>query len=176
MKTMGNSVKVSFLGAPAVGKSTLIKLLSGQVPIPLDYKPTIGLDFGTVQFGEHEVKLWDIGGQAAFQPFWNQYLNGSYLIFVVTDSTPQNVLQTKQLIEWVNSTQKNARVIAIANKQDIAGHFDAKRVENVLQVPTYGLTAIDPQQKEKLCYILVKELLKATGNGDGKDGNDNQSS
>lgn len=162
---MGVSVKVSFLGAPSVGKSTLIKLLSGQLP-PLEYKPTIGLDFGSLQFGEHEVKLWDIGGQEAFKPFWNQYLNGSYLVCVVTDSTPQNVLQTKQLIEWLGRTQKNARVIALANKQDIDGHFNAKRVENVLQVPTYGITAIDPKQKEKLYYVLIKELLSATENGE----------
>ncbi|TFG05893.1 MAG: GTP-binding protein [Promethearchaeota archaeon] len=163
---MGASVKVSFVGAPSVGKSTIIKLLSGQIP-PLDYKPTIGLDFGSIQFGEHEVRLWDIGGQDAFKPFWGQYLNGSYLVCVVTDSTPQNVLQSKQLVEWVNQTQKNARIIAIANKQDIDGHFQAKRVENVLQVPTYGMTAIDPQQKEKLYYILIKELLNATANEEG---------
>jgi small GTP-binding protein len=118
---MGVSVKVSFLGYPSVGKSTLIKLLSGYIP-SLDYKPTIGLDFGSLQFGEHEVKLWDIGGQSAFQPFWNNYLNGSYLVFVVTDSTPQNVLQTKQLIEWLNRTQKGVRVVALANKQDIDGN------------------------------------------------------
>lgn len=164
---MGVSVKVSFLGSPSVGKSTLIKLLSGQVP-PLDYKPTIGLDFGSLQFGEHEVKLWDIGGQSAFQPFWNQYLNGSYLVFVVTDSTPQNVLQTKQLIDWVNREQKDARIVALANKQDIEGHMDAKRVSNVLHVPTYGIIGIDPQQKEKLYYILIKELLSATEQAEGE--------
>lgn len=173
---MGVSVKVSFLGAPAVGKSTLIKLLSGQTPIPLDYKPTIGLDFGSLQFGEHEVKLWDIGGQQAFQPFWNAYLNGSYLICVVTDSTPQNVLKTKQLIDWVNRTQKSARVVALANKQDIDGHLTAKRVENILQVPTYAVTAVDPQQREKLYYILVKELLKATENGEESNGDNIKSS
>ncbi len=171
---MGASIKVSFLGAPSVGKSTLIKLLSGQIP-PLDYKPTIGLDFGSLKFGEHEVKLWDIGGQAAFQPFWNQYLNGTYLVFVVTDSTPQNVLQTKQLVDWVTRTQKNARIVAIANKQDIEGHFNAKRVENVLQIPTYGMTAIDIHQKEKLYYILIKELLYATENGELQDGANNES-
>ena len=172
---MGVSVKVSFLGYPSVGKSTLIKLLSGEIP-PLDYNPTIGLDFGSLQFGEHEVKLWDIGGQSAFQPFWNQYVNGSYLVFVVTDSTPQNVLQTKQLIDWVNRVQKNTRIVALANKQDMEGHFTAKRVENVLHVPTYAITAIEPREKEKLYYILVKELLKATEDGEENDGSNNGSS
>ncbi|MFX1294429.1 MAG: ADP-ribosylation factor-like protein [Promethearchaeota archaeon] len=163
---MGVSVKVSFLGYPSVGKSTLIKLLSGQVP-PLEYKPTIGIDFGSLKFGEHEVKLWDIGGQDAFRPFWDQYLNGSYLVFVVTDSTPQNVLQTKQLIDWVNRIQKNIHIVALANKQDIEnGHFSAERIENVLHIPTYGITAIEPREKEKLYYILVKELLKATNTGE----------
>jgi len=171
---MGVSVKVSFLGYPSVGKSTLIKLLSGQVPA-LDYKPTIGLDFRRLQFGEHEIKLWDIAGQSAFRPFWEQYVNGSYLIFVVTDSTLQNVIYTKKLVEWLNRTQKKVRVVALANKQDIDGHFDPKRVANVLQVPTYGITAIDPRQKEKLYYILIKELLDATDEGQENDRDNNKS-
>ena len=121
------------------------------------------------------MKLWDIGGQQAFQAFWPAYLNGSYLICVVTDSSHQNVLQTKQLINWVNRTQKNARVVALANKQDIEGHLTAKRVENILQVPTYAVTAVDPQQREKLYYILIKELLKAT-EGEESNGNNVKSS
>ena len=58
------------------------------------------------------------------------------------------------------------RVVALANKQDIQGHFTANRVENVLQVPTYAITAIEPREREKLYYILVQELLKATEEGE----------
>ncbi|MHA1783651.1 MAG: ADP-ribosylation factor-like protein [Candidatus Helarchaeota archaeon] len=159
------SVKVSFIGYPAVGKSTLMKLLAGASP-SLDYMPTMGLDFGSVKLGEHEIKLWDIGGQRQFEPLWNSFLQGSYLAVVVTDSTPQNVLQSKQIIDFIIRKNSKCRIIAIANKQDMDGKMKAKTVEDVLQVPTYPIVAIEEQNQEKMKFILIKELLEATGNGE----------
>ena len=60
----------------------------------------------------------------------------------------------------------NCRIIAIANKQDVDGSMKAQRVEDVLQVPTYPIIAIEEQNQEKIKYILIKELLEATGNGE----------
>ncbi len=158
------SVKVSFIGYPAVGKSTLMKLLAGTSPT-LDYIPTMGLDFGSVKLGEHEIKLWDIGGQKQFEGLWNSFLQGSYLTVVVTDSSPQNVLQSKQIVDML-MRKKNCRVIAVATHQDCDGNMNAKRVEDVLHVPTYPIVAIEEQNQEKIKYILIKELLEATGNGE----------
>ena len=158
------SVKVSFIGTPAVGKSTLMKLLAGTSP-SLDYIPTMGLDFGSVKLGEHEIKLWDIGGQKQFESLWNSFLQGSYLTVVVTDSSPQNVLQSKRIVDML-VRKKNCRVIAIANKQDMEGHLNSKRVEDVLHVPTYPIVAIEENNQEKIKFILIKELLEATGNGE----------
>ena len=159
------AVKVSFIGCPAVGKSTLMKLLAGATP-SLDYYPTMGLDFGSVKLGEHEIKLWDIGGQKKFEPLWNAFLQGTYLAVVVTDSSPQNVLQSKQIVDMILRKNSNCRIIAIANKQDVDGSMKAQRVEDVLQVPTYPIIAIEEQNQEKIKYILIKELLEATGNGE----------
>lgn len=155
------SVKVSFIGFPSVGKSTLIKLLSGKKP-NLDYKPTMGLDFGSIKLGEHEIKLWDIGGQTRFQQLWDTFLQGSYLAVVVTDSTPQNVLQSKQIVEMINRKNRETHVIAIANKQDMDGHMQAKRVEDVLHVPTYPMIAIEEGNADGVHSIILKELLEAT--------------
>ena len=46
------------------------------------------------------------------------------------------------------------------------GHLNSKRVEDVLHVPTYPIVAIEEQNQEKIKYILIKELLEATGNGE----------
>ncbi|MHA1143538.1 MAG: ADP-ribosylation factor-like protein [Candidatus Helarchaeota archaeon] len=158
------SVKVSFVGFPSVGKSTLIKLLSGKKP-NLDYKPTMGLDFGSIKLGEHEIKLWDIGGQDQFRPLWDSFMQGSYLAVVVTDSTPQNVLQSKQIVEMIARKNRDTRIIAIANKQDMDGHMQAKRVEDVLHVPTYPMVAIEEENTERVHMILLRELLEATTGG-----------
>ncbi|MBD3228710.1 MAG: GTP-binding protein [Candidatus Lokiarchaeota archaeon] len=155
------NVKTTFIGYPHVGKSTLLALLKGKMP-DLRYKPTMLIDFESLNFGDHSVKIWDIGGQASFEPYWDQFVENSILNIVVCDSTPKNVLKTKMIIEKLEKAQQ-ARTIAIANKQDIDGHMSAKRVENVLGVRTYPMVAIDFENKDRLYYILIRELLESMG-------------
>jgi small GTP-binding protein len=102
-----NISKCAILGAPAVGKTTLLKLLEGK-DITGQYIPTQGFDRGAIKMGRNnKIVAWDFGGQAAFYDFWKQYILGSDIIVVVTDSTPVNVLQTKQLIEWAGSSRRH---------------------------------------------------------------------
>ena len=161
------AAKVAFIGFPRVGKSTLLKMATGSRP-PLDYKPTIGLDLGNMQLcNTVNSVIWDIGGQKNFQPLWDGFLEVADLIVTVTDSTPQNVLQTKQIIESL-ARKHNSRIIAVANKQDQDGHMDAKRVEDVLNVPTYPMVAIEEKNKENFKMVIIEELIKATESDDGE--------
>ena len=51
------------------------------------------------------------------------------------------------------------------NKQDLQkndGRMSPKRVEEILNIRTYGLTAIDPAQRVKLLDIIRKELNKVS--------------
>ena len=158
--------KIAFIGFPRVGKSTLLKMVMGNRP-PLDYKPTIGLDLGSLKFSENvNGVVWDIGGQKNFQPLWDTFLNGAHLIVTVTDSTPKNVLQTKQIVDMI-ARKRNTRIIAIANKQDVDGHMTALRVEHLLQVPTYPMVAIEEKNKDSFFLILLEELIKTTGSEEG---------
>jgi len=158
-------IKVAFVGYPAVGKTSIIKLLLGKAP-QLEYRPTIGLDFGQKliksTLGEHELALWDFGGQKNFWPQWNAYLLGTKLCVVVTDSTPMGVLKTRMIIDWLNTRENNGGdkmgIIAIANKQDLPGVMKPERVENVIQVTTYPMVAIDHQYREKVLEILSNEI------------------
>ncbi|MFX1449807.1 MAG: ADP-ribosylation factor-like protein [Promethearchaeota archaeon] len=155
------AAKIAFVGFPRVGKSTLLKMVQGYKP-PLDYKPTIGLDIGSTRLCESvNGVIWDIGGQKNFQPLWDSFLKGANLIVTVTDSTPKNVLQTKQMVDMLARKQKT-RIIAIANKQDTDGHMSADRVENILQVPTYPMVAIEKKNKQSFHMIIIEELIKAT--------------
>jgi small GTP-binding protein len=153
--------KCAILGAPAVGKTTLLKMLMDK-DISGQYIPTQGFDRGAMQFGKHAVCAWDFGGQQAFWGFWKQYIMGSDVIVVVTDSTPVNVLQTKQLIEWARKITEDddTNIIAIANKQDLPGHMSSDRVANVLGIPAFPMVATDPAHKEKMYDILKKCLMR----------------
>jgi len=157
-------VKISFIGQPAVGKTTILKLLAENT-IGKMYIPTMGFDLKTVRFGNYFMKVWDFGGQKAYlKNYLPPYLKGSDIVFIVTDSTPRNVLSSKELIEFAREIVENdCPIIAIANKQDLAknsGRMDPNRVGNVLQVKTVGLTAIKSAERARLLSFIEKQLNK----------------
>jgi ADP-ribosylation factor protein 6 len=157
-----NISKWAILGGPAVGKTTLLKLLEGR-DISGQYIPTQGFDRGAIKMGHNATAVcWDFGGQQAFYGFWKEYIMGSDVIIVVTDSTPVNVLQTKQLIEWAKKITEDddSKIIAIANKQDLDGAMTPERVSNILGVPAYPLVATDPANQDKIFDVLKNQLLR----------------
>ncbi|MFX0001692.1 MAG: ADP-ribosylation factor-like protein [Candidatus Hodarchaeota archaeon] len=156
--------KVTFIGRPAVGKTTMLKLLSEQT-IDRLYIPTHGLDLKTIKLENFYLRVWDLAGQSSYlKTYSKDYLLGSDIIFIVTDSTPRNILSSRELINYAcQFVGKECPIIAIANKQDLVkidGRMDVKRVEDVLHCKTYGLTAINPSERIKLMNIIKKELDK----------------
>lgn len=154
-------VKVSLIGQPAVGKTTMLKLLSQNI-IDRIYLPTHGLDLKTVRFDNFILKVWDFGGQGAYFKCSSDHLLGSDILFVVTDSSPRNVLNSRELINYATHFIGNdCPIVAIANKQDLVkkdGRMTPDRVEDLLNVKTIGLTAINPEERSRLVQIIRKEL------------------
>ncbi len=155
-------MKISFIGSPAVGKTTMLKLLSKNSVDRL-YLPTHGFDLKTVKLDDYYLKVWDMGGQRSyFKAYSKDYLLGSDVIFIVTDSTPRNVLNSRELINYATHfVGKECPIIAIANKQDLQksdGRMSPNRVEDILRVKTYGFSAINPNNRIKLMDIIRKEL------------------
>ncbi|MHA1377253.1 MAG: ADP-ribosylation factor-like protein [Candidatus Helarchaeota archaeon] len=148
--------KISLIGLPNVGKSTLVKMLSGEKNLQTKYDPTIGLDFGTATIEDDlHLSLWDVAGQTQFHFLWDSFLRGSNLICVVTDSSPTNVKKTKQILNKYQN-YNGAKVIAIANKQDTEEAMDPKEIEKYFGVETIGLIAIDQNNKRTLFNYLKK--------------------
>ena len=155
-------VKITLVGAPAVGKTTMLRLLAKETIDKL-YLPTHGLDLKTVKFDDYYLRVWDLAGQNSYlRTYSKDYLLGSDIIFIVTDSSPRNVLNSRELINYAcHFVGKECPIIAIANKQDLVktdGRMDVKRVEDILHVKTYGLTAINPSERLRLMNIIKKEL------------------
>ncbi len=155
-------MKVTFIGSPAVGKTTMLRLLSRDF-IDKFYFPTHGFDLKTIKLDDYTVKLWDFGGQTSYlKTYSRDYLLGSDVLFLVTDSTPRNVLNSRELINYATHfVDEECPIVAIANKQDLKkndGRMTPERVEEILHVKTYGLTAINPSERLKLMNIIRKEL------------------
>ena len=155
-------MKVTFIGSPAVGKTTMLRLLSKDT-INKFYFPTHGFDLKTIKLDDYNIRIWDFGGQQSYlKTYSRDYLIGSDVLFIVTDSTPRNVLNSRELIQFATHfIDRECPIIAIANKQDLQkknGKMSPSRVEELLHIKTYGLTAINPSERNKLLDIIRKEL------------------
>ena len=151
-----NAYKAVLIGEANVGKTTLTKLLKEKHDLD-ERKPTIGVEISKVPTALGNMCVWDLAGQRRFQFLWDESLRGSKLTIVVTDSTTKNVMLTKDLLER-HLTKNAAKVIAIANKQDLDDRMDPSSIEAALGVPTYGMVGINEQNKSKLRQIIERHL------------------
>jgi small GTP-binding protein len=151
------AIKACLIGEANVGKTTIANLLQHK-PVNGPRKPTIGIEVNIASMGADKVAVWDLAGQKRFQFMWDDYLKGAAITFVVTDSTPKNVMMTKDLIER-HLNNNASKIIAIANKQDVAGSMKPEDIQAALGVPTYGMVATDRANEAALKSIIEKNVI-----------------
>ncbi len=154
-------VKVAILGFAGVGKTTTLHLLRGET-LPLVHDPTIGVSIKKLptEVENANIVLWDLAGQSRFSILWAKMIANAQVVVIVTDSTLENVLRSKKLVTLVNEEVPNAKVIGIANKQDLPTALTPERVGQILSIPTYELVAIDISYRERLIQIIRKAILE----------------
>lgn len=158
--------KVSFVGSGGVGKSTLLRLLFGREPAPGGYTPTINVAVDsseTIQFGTFLVTVWDFAGQAVFQDLWSFYFSGTDVIFLVTDSSFRNVMQTKSLLRNIRKEAPAVPLFIIANKQDLPESMKADKIKRLLGAPTFQMVATDKTRREEFIRLMLEVSAKTVG-------------
>jgi len=158
--------KVSFVGSGGVGKSTLLRLLFGREPAPGGYTPTINVAVDsseTIQFGTFLVTVWDFAGQAVFQDLWSFYFSGTDIIFLVTDSSFRNVMQTKSLLRNIRKEAPAVPLFIIANKQDLPESMKAEKIKRLLGAPTFQMVATDKTRREEFIRLMLEVAAKTVG-------------
>ncbi|TFG01625.1 MAG: GTP-binding protein [Promethearchaeota archaeon] len=149
--------KICIIGETGVGKSSLLKLLQGK-EVSNERTPTIGLDINTRNLGSYgKVSIWDFAGQNRFRYMWKDFLRGAGLTVLVTDSTEKNISKCKEIFERF-SRHITAKIIVIANKQDLPNVLSEKEVQKRLGVRTYGMSAIRPELRQRIRDILEYEM------------------
>ncbi|MGY5858788.1 MAG: ADP-ribosylation factor-like protein [Candidatus Thorarchaeota archaeon] len=154
-------VKVAILGFAGVGKTTTLHLLRGET-LPLVHDPTIGVSIKKLpeEISNANIVLWDLAGQSRFSILWAKMIANAQVVIIVTDSTLENVLRSKKLVTLVRDEVPDAKVIGIANKQDLPTALTPERVGQILSIPTYELVAIDISYRDRLIQIIRRAILE----------------
>jgi small GTP-binding protein len=154
-------VKVAILGFAGVGKTTTLHLLRGET-LPLIHDPTIGVSIKKLpeEVENANIVLWDLAGQSRFSILWAKMIANAQVVVIVTDSTLENVLRSKKLVSLVKEEVPDAKVIGIANKQDLPTALTPERVGQILGIPTYELVAIDISYRDRLIQIIRRAILE----------------
>jgi small GTP-binding protein len=154
-----STLKIVLLGEGGVGKTTILKMLTSE-RAELNHHATMAVyveQMETAKLGPYEIAVWDFPGQEKLVPRWRDYLRGTDVVIVVTDSTLKNVMSTRKLLPIIQKWTDGAMVWAIANKQDLKDALLPDTVSRLLGVRTIGLVAIDPRNKD----LLYKTLMGA---------------
>lgn len=161
-KILMGIIKIALVGFGGVGKTTMLNLMRGT-DVPLDYNPTIAVDVKrlTGLSDRFEVIIWDFAGQERYTPLWTFLLRGTNIVLLVTDSTVENVMETKKVYLEIIRQKQQERIlhtVGIANKQDMPRAMKPKLIERLLGVPCYSMVAINPTFRENLVSILSNAI------------------
>jgi GTPase SAR1 family protein len=92
----------------------------------LDYMYALDLTQGrSVQYGNLNFDVWDLGGQTSIRPYWRSYYANTAAVIFVIDSTDIERLEiaADELRSMLEEDElKDAALLVFANKQDQVGH------------------------------------------------------
>ncbi len=149
--------KIALVGFSGVGKTTIKKLIKLD-EIPLRHFPTIIGDIATIRIGELFFNLFDFAGQDQFKYLWKGLIKGSDAVLLVTDSTPENVENSKFFMELIQKEAPYARSAIIGNKQDLPEKMNIEDIEKTLGLKTYPMIANKPENRDEMISIIAEIL------------------
>jgi small GTP-binding protein len=153
--------KIALVGFAGVGKTTIKKLIKLD-EIPLQHVPTITGEIATIKIGRLFFKLFDFAGQEQFKFLWKSFIKESDAVLIVTDSSTENVEESKFFIDLKSTQVPYARAAIIGNKQDLANALSIDKIEAVTNLRTYPMIANRKENRNKMIRIIADVLDMST--------------
>ena len=159
-KILMGIIKIALVGFGGVGKTTILNLMRGT-DIPIEYNPTIAIDVKRLDgiSSRYEIIIWDFAGQERYTPLWTFLLRGTNIVFLVTDSTVENVVSTKKVyLNVIKKRKEKLLTYCLANKQDLPRAMKPKLIEKLMGVPTFEMVAINPTFHDNIISIIRQAI------------------
>lgn len=125
----------SLVGLDAAGKTTILyRMKLGEVVTTI---PTIGFNVESVEYGNLNFTVWDVGGQDKIRPLWRHYFqNTQGLIFVVDSNDRDRIGEAAEELQKMLSEEElaNAAVLVFANKQDLPNAMSTPEISDKLRL------------------------------------------
>ncbi|MFX1554708.1 MAG: GTP-binding protein [Promethearchaeota archaeon] len=148
---------ISFLGYSGVGKTTITDLIrTKEFPILKDSK--ISGEISTLKIGGLYFLIRDFTGQEEIGFLWNNFIKGSDLLIIITNSTLDNVEKSKFFLKKIKEEVPQAYAFVLANKQDLNNAMTPSQIEEIIGLKTIPISAKNTENKDKLIQIIVDTL------------------
>ncbi|MHA1378568.1 MAG: ADP-ribosylation factor-like protein [Candidatus Helarchaeota archaeon] len=165
LKLKLRTIKIVLIGLSEVGKSTIFEYFPGNI---VQYETMVNTfaKFNDT-FKPLLIQLIDPGmtiieniASESIAPLLKNEFSNVYMFILVTDSTSKNVMNTKhKLLPKLRKINPNSLIICIANKQDNPNTLNFETVQNILNVRTYPLTAIDSKSYDLFMNIIWETII-----------------
>ncbi|KAL0477122.1 ADP-ribosylation factor-like protein arf3 [Acrasis kona] len=133
LKRSDKEARLLILGLDNSGKTSCLRKLADEDISQTT--PTQGFNIKTVMSSGFKLNVWDIGGQKAIRPYWQNYFESTDGLVYVIDSSDQKRLQEtsvelNQLLE--EEKLSGVPIMVLANKQDLLNALSAKQIAEEL--------------------------------------------
>jgi len=171
--------KIALLGAPGVGKTSLLTRYI-EKKYEEDYKPTLGASIVAkdVLISKNEIEydlrliIWDLAGQDKYEtvrPLYFQGCIGAILVYDITRFHTFQEIKEKWLRDFQTYAKKKSAFILIGNKRDLddirnvessEGKKLADEIQAVSFVETSAKTGINVNES---FLSIAKHILRKSG-------------
>jgi len=104
-------MKVMVVGEPAVGKTTMLRVLYGHNSQELAAHPCVatdGIDLGEITLEGHRLMFWDFAGQEVYRYTHQLFLSDNAICLVMFRLTTAEEEANGQLTYWMDSVLQRA--------------------------------------------------------------------
>lgn len=162
-------MKVMVVGEPAVGKTTMLRVLYGQSGSDVAAHPCVatdGIDLGEVTIEGYRLMMWDFAGQEVYRYTHQLFLSDDSLCLILYRLTTPEEQVAPQLTYWVDSVLQRAPNAACLLIGTCAHHYEesvsAARVSAHLKFlrERYGQRIIGATAIDSLHNVGIGALKK----------------